>query len=182
MLSMRSNRFRSSGFVLALALVLAALPRVGLAQEEPKYGFVNISQVITQSDEGVAQAEDLQSMGAERERELNERRQEIAGLARQYDESVEAGTPDAELRERIEDMQRELERDLRQAQDDVDTSRKDRIQAIGDKVVQVVHRFGEENGYTAIFRIDAGEVVYVDPAADLTDQVIAAYNEAHPVE
>lgn len=163
-----------------MALALASAPAA--AQDGEKFAFVNISRVITQSDQGQVESAELESLGTEMERELNARRQELEALIRQYEEGVEAGQPDTGLRDRIERMQRELERDVRQAQSDVDASRQDRIQAIGNRVVELVRRFGQENGYTAIFRTDGGQVVYASPDADITDQVIEAYNQAHPAE
>lgn len=173
------NRLTTTGVI---AIALSAAPLAGSAEDEDKYGFVNISQVITQSDEGQVEAAELESLGAGMEQELAERRQEIEELIRQYDESVAGGEPDSALRDRIERMRNELERDVRQAQSDVNSSRQDRIQAIGNKVVNLVRQFGQENGYTAIFRTDGGQVVYAAPESDITDQVIEAYNKAHPVE
>lgn len=164
------------------ALVLATAPHDGLAQDGAKFGFVNISQVITQSDEGRAEAAELEAVGAGMEEELTERRRELEALVQQYDKSAGSGEPDTALRARIERMQRELERDVRQAQSDVDTSRQDRIQAIGNKAVELVRRFALDNGYTAIFRADGGQVIYAAPEADITDRIIEAYNQAHPVE
>lgn len=165
-----------------MAMGLTTTPLTSSAQNEGKYGFVNISQVITQSEEGQVEAAELESLGAGMEQELTARRQEIEDLIRQYDESADSGEPDAALRDRIERMRKELERDVRQAQSDVETSRQDRIQAIGSKVVNLVRQFGQDNGYTAIFRTDGGQVIYAAPDSDITDQVIEAYNKAHPVE
>lgn len=163
-------------------MALGAVPGAAPAQEGEKYGFVNISQVITQSNEGLVEAKELESLGSAKQREFSARRQELEELAAQYEQSVASGEPDAGLRDRIQKLQRDLERDVRQAQSDVDVSRQDRIQEIGTKVVQVVQQFARDNGYTAIFRIDNGQMVYVNPAIDITDQVLAAYNEAHPAE
>lgn len=80
------------------------------------------------------------------------------------------------------ERERELERDARQAQSDVDVSRPDRIQATGTKAIDVVRKFAEDNGYTVIFRIDGGQIVYVDPSVDLTQQIIDAYNKAYPAK
>lgn len=163
-----------------LALAVSLLPLSAAAQKGHKYGFVNISQVITQSDEGKAEAEDLKAMGSKKEGELNARRQELQTLSEKYDKSVQSGKPDAELGEKIKKLKRDLERDVREAQSDVDASRKDRIQAIGNKAVEIIRKFAEENHYTAIFRVDTGDMVYVDPSVDVTEKVIQAYNKAHP--
>lgn len=179
---MRTLNSRPLIAACVLALATGLTPAAGSAQDGEKYGFVNISQVITQSDEGQAEAAELESLGAAKEKELNARRAELQELVKRYEESVSSGDPDTELRDRIDKTKRELERDVRQAQSDVDTSRQDRIQAIGNKVVKLVREFGRDNGYTAIFRTDAGQVVYVDPKADITDRVIEAYNKAYPVD
>ncbi|HSH42185.1 MAG TPA: OmpH family outer membrane protein [Arenicellales bacterium] len=173
------NALRAAG----LAVVLSVFTAVeAFAQENPNYAFVNISQVIAQSEEGRAEAAKLESLGAEKEQELNERRQQLEELVQEYEESVNAGDRDTELRDRIERTRRELERDIQQAQSDVDSSRQDRIQVIGNKVVKLVREFAQSNGYTAILRSDGGQTVYVDPAEDITDRIIEAYNEAYPAE
>lgn len=165
-----------------LAFAIAVLPLSASADDTHKYGFVNISQVITQSDEGKAEADQLKSMGSKREKELNAKRDELQKLSDQYDKTVESGKPDEQLGEKVKRLKRELDRDIQEAQSDVDTSRKDRIQALGNKAVEVIRKFAESNHYTAIFRVDSGDMVYVDPSVDVTDKVIAAYNKAHPVK
>lgn len=179
----RLNVNSAARYILLCSIVLAAaLAPPVQAQDGEKYGFVNISQVISQTDEGLAEAKELETLGAAKQQELNARRQKLEELAARYEKTVEDGSPDSELRDRLKRMQRELERDVRQAQSDVDVSRQDRIQALGAKVVTVIQQFGRDNNYTAIFRIDNGQMVYVDPGVDITDQIIAAYNEAHPAE
>jgi outer membrane protein len=175
--------FSGLALVLATILILAAAPFPARAQDDgDKYGFVNISQVITQSDEGLAEAAELESLSNKKQKELNERKQKLEEMADQYQKSVDSGNPETALRDRIKKMQRELERDVRQAQSDVDTSRQDRIQAIGNKVVQVIQQFAKDNDYTAIFRSDSGQVVYVAPTVDITEKIITAYNKAHPAK
>lgn len=183
MLTAKSKTLAAAG---VLAFILGTVPLYSAAQEVDnstgKYGFVNISKVIAQSDEGQAQAQELKSMATEMEDKLNARRAELDKLVSQYDASVSSGAPDTRLGSRIEDLKRELARDIHQAQSDIDTSRKDRIRAIGAKVVKLLKRIGKERGFTAIFRTDGGQVAYVDPEADITDEAIAAYNDAYPVE
>jgi len=165
-----------------LAFAVGMLPLSASAENVHKYGFVNISQVITQSDEGKAEAEQLKSLGATKEKELNAKKDELKKLSDQYEKTVQTGKPDEQLGEKAKRLKRELDRDIKEAQSDVDTSRKDRIQALGNKAVEVIRKFAEENHYTAIFRVDSGDMVYVDPGVDVTDKVIAAYNKAHPAK
>lgn len=179
---MRILRTSLLGPACLLAFVLAALPLTASADKTHKYGFVNISQVITQSDEGQAEAAELKSMGTKKEKELNKKKEELQKLSDQYDKTVQSGKPDEQLGEKVDRLKRELDRDIKEAQSDVDNSRKDRIQNLGNKAVEVIRKFAEENHYTAIFRVDSGEMVYVDPDVDVTDKVIAAYNKAHPVK
>jgi len=180
--SMRRTENTNFRARLALLLALALAPLGAGAENGNKLGFVNMAKVITQSDEGQAEAQELETLGAGKEQELNSKRQELERMAGEYQASVDGGEPDTELRERIKTMKRELERDLRQARSDVDVARQDRIQQIGSKAVEVIRKFAADNGYTAIFRIDNGQTVYVDPGLDITEELIAAYNKAHPVQ
>ena len=179
---MRILRTNLTGPACLLAFAVAMLPLSASAENAHKYGFVNISQVITQSDEGKAEAEQLKSMGTEKEKALNSKKEELQKLSGQYEKTVQTGKPDEQLGEKVKRLKRELDRDVPEAQSDVDTSRKDRIQALGNKAVEVIRKFAQANHYTAIFRVDSGDMVYVDPAVDVTEKVIAAYNKAHPAK
>lgn len=165
-----------------LALGIGLAPLAGSAQDTRKFGFVNISRIIAQSEDGQAEAAELDSLGAELEQELGERRAALQAQTDEYDAQASEGQADAALGERIEAMRRQLERDMREAQSEVDTARQDRIQAIGTRVVELVREFAREQGYTAIFRIDGGQVVFAAPEADITEQLIEAYNQAYPVD
>lgn len=167
---------------IVLVLGLAWPPFAASAQSTHKYGFVNISQVITQSDDGKVQARELEAMGAQKQKELNAKKKELDDLNKKFQRTVKAGKPNLALQEKLKSLKRELDRDMQEAQSDVDASRKDRIQSIGNKAVDVIRKFGRSHGYTAIFRVDSGDVVYVDPAVDITDKIIAQYNKEHPVK
>ena len=179
---MRTHKTNPIGIACLLALAIVSLPLSAAAQGAQKYGFVNISKVITQSDEGQVQAKDLEAMGAQKQKQLNAKKKALDDLSDKYQKSVKAGKPDAALEEQLKRLQRELDRDAQEAQSDVDASRKDRIQTIGNKAVDVIRKFGKENGYTAIFRVDSGEMVYVDPSVDVTDKIIVEYNKEHPAK
>ena len=79
---MRLTKSKLIAFACTLVLMLGAAP-AGWAQDGKKYGFVNISQVIAESEQGKAEAKELESLGAEKEQELNARKQELEELAQQ---------------------------------------------------------------------------------------------------
>lgn len=179
---MRTYKTSLISIACLLAVAIVSFPLSAAAQGAHKYGFVNISKVITQSDEGQVQAKELEAMGAQKQKELNRKKKALDDLNDKYQKTVKAGKPDPALQEQLKRLQRELDRDAQEAQSDVDSSRKDRIQTIGNKAVDVIRKYGKENGYTAIFRVDSGEMVYVDPSVDVTDKIIAEYNKEHPAK
>ena len=165
-----------------LLTCIALFPLGGQAEELVKIGFINVSQIVAQSDEGQIEGKELEAMGEKRQQELSKAKDEIDALVAKYEQSVESGSADESLPNQIAKLRRDLERDLKEAQADVDLKRNMSIRKISEKLVKVIDDFARENGYAALFRIDNSDVVYVDPNLVVTEQLIEAYNKAHPAE
>ena len=65
-----------------------------------------------------------------------------------------------------EDMEKELQRKEQQM-----------VGRIGQEVVGVVERMGKERGFLMILEKRGASVIYGDPEADVTDEVIKLYDQ-----
>ncbi len=163
--------------VVALTLLVALPVSAG------KIGFVNAEQAVAQVDEGKQKFEELRAWQQPQQARLDGLRDRVMALRQQLTREQETATPDQlsviernelEARRAFEDARREYERELE--------ARKDAfLDEIAVKISALGKEFAEANDYDAVFLMTAQPMVYVSEAADLTDEVIAMYNERYPV-
>jgi outer membrane protein len=165
---------------LAGALLLggplwAQAPPTGL-----KIGSVDLARVMIRSQAGVAAREQLERDKGQMQRDLDGRRQELDTLR---DELEKKGTLlTAESRREKEDVLERKKRDFTRLADDYrrDLARKE--QQLEAKFLQelrsVIERFGKQNGYYMILEARSAGVIYVTTEADVTDEIIRAYDSA----
>jgi outer membrane protein len=163
-----------AGAVLLGASVGAEAPASGA-----KIGSVDLARVWIRSQAGVAAREQLQPDKAQMQRELDARSEELDKLR---DELEKKGTLlTVESRREKEDLLDRKKRDFARLADDYrrDLARKE--QQLEAKFIQevrsVVERFGKQNGYYMILEARHAGVIYVTTEADVTDEIIRAYDQ-----
>ncbi len=148
-----------------------------------KIAVVNTDRVLVETSEGKAADAQLRAKFAPREREIETRRQELEKM--QADLQAKAATlPQAEQQRRALDLQqrqKQLERMAEDAQTDANAAQQESFGKIAKQVQAVVQKFGAENGYHLIMDGAQAGTLYAGPSADITAQIIAAYDKAHPV-
>ncbi len=171
--------------VLAVLLLIAwfavgqAPAPAGGAQ---KIAVVNTDRVLVETAEGKAADAQLRARFAPREREIEGRRQELEKL--QNDLQQKASTlSQAEQQRRALDLQQRqkaLDRLAEDAQSDANAAQQETFGKIAKQVQAVVQKYGADNGYHLILDGAQAGTLYAGPAADLTKDIIAAYDKAHP--
>jgi outer membrane protein len=163
-------------FIVALIMVLA-LPMAALAAEGTKFGSVDIQKVLLMSDAGKEAKDQLSQKASKYEAEKNSKEGELKKLKGELEsqgavlnESARAGK-ERDYQQRLKDYQRFL----KDAQEDLQSKNDEFTGRIVDEILKVAQEFGRKNGYTAIF-VRSDTLIYLDPAADLTDEVLKAFN------
>jgi outer membrane protein len=165
-------------FIVALFLLLA-IPFSALAAEGSKVGSVDIQKVLLMSDAGKVAKEQLGQKAGKYEGEKNAKEAELKKLKGELEsQSVvlnesARGAKERDYQQRLKDYQRFL----KDAQEDLQAKNDEFTSRIVDEVVRVAQEYGRKNGYTAIF-IKSEVLLYLDPAADLTEAVLKAFNES----
>lgn len=168
----------------ALGLVVAVLAAGGtLGAQGPapavKIGYVDLQRVIIRSQAGVAAREQLEREKAQMQRDLDARRQEIDKLREELEKKGTLLT--AEARREKEDLLERKRRDVARLADDYqrDLVRKEQqlLARVQQELAGVIERVGKQRGYYLIVERRGAGVLYSVPEADLTEEVIRAYDQ-----
>lgn len=144
-----------------------------------RIGYVDIRRVFVRSQAGVAAREQLEKERAQMQREMDARRQEIDKLREELDKKGTLLT--ADVRREKEDTLERKRRDATRLADDFqrDLVRKEQqvLARVQQEVSGVIERLGKQRGFYMILEMRNAGVLYSTPDADVTDEVIRAYDQ-----
>jgi outer membrane protein len=148
-----------------------------------RIAYIDVQRVLARSAAGVAAREQLEKERAGIQKEMDGRRQELEKLRDEIEKKGPLLTADAR-REKQEQFERKR-RDAARAADDFQKELEKKEAALLQKVLQevggVIERLGKEKNYYLIVEKRNAGVLYASTEADLTDEVIRAYDrEAGP--
>ncbi len=179
-------------------LTFLCLPAIALGQSPAvagKVGVINIQGAIGATAEGKKAFADLQKKFQPRQADLQRQQQEIQNLQDQL-QRQQATLSDAErirLTREMSDKQKLFERAREDAQADFQDDRQDVIARIGQKMVQIIEDYGNQNGFSLI--IDLQIPIYSNNQASdaqipiyfaskdvvISEEIIKRYDAAFPV-
>jgi len=144
-----------------------------------KVAFVDIQRVIARSAGGAAAREQVEREKSTMQKEMEGKRVELEKLREEIEKKGSLMTADAR-REKQEAFDRKR-RDAARLADDYQKELEKKEQALLQKVLQdlssVIERVGKERGYYLIVEKRGAVVLYAAAEADLTDEVIRAYDQ-----
>src|SRR5213593_1522921 len=136
-----------------------------------RIAYIDVQRVLARSSAGVAAREQLEREKAVMQREMEGKRQELEKLRDELEKKGSLMTPDAR-RER----QEQFERKRRDAARQMDDFQKE----LEKKEQTLLQRVGKERGYYLVVEKRGASVLYASPDADLTDEIIRAYDQQAP--
>ena len=138
--------------VLALAATLTV-------QAQSKVAAINIQAAIIGTKDGQKAAAELNAKMQPKKRELEQRQNDIND---------------------IEAKKKTLQREVEDAQADLEADQNKLMQQLGQKIVAVIERYARDNGYTMV--VDVGNpntpVIYASPSVEITKEVIELYDKS----
>ncbi|MCM0082819.1 OmpH family outer membrane protein [Geomonas sp. Red32] len=158
-------------------LLLLALPLTSLAAEGSKIGTVDIQKVLLMSDAGKEAKEQLSQKAAKYEADKTAKEAELKKLKGELESQGIVLNESARSAKERDYQQRlkEYQRFLKDAQEDLQGKNDEFTSRIVDEIVKVAQEYGRSHGYTAIL-VRSETVIYLDPSADLTDEVLKSFN------
>ncbi len=172
------KRFVKTGLIAMLISGGVALMLPSMAHAELKIGVVVTPRLLSGTDAGKAAAETLKKQKEVAQEKLDKKAGELKAM--QEDLSKRAmllsDTEKAKARDEFDRRQREatrmkedLERDLQRRENTV-------LGEVNRFLNKVIVEFGEKHDYDLI--VDASATLFFSELPDITDEVIAAANEA----
>jgi outer membrane protein len=173
--------------VAALAVLVAAVAAQGPAPAaapavpagaSSKIGYIDVQRVLARSAAGVAAREQLEKERATIQKDMDGRRQELEKLRDEIEKKGPLMTAEAR-REKQEQFERKR-RDAARAADDYQKELEKKEGVLLQKVLQevggVIEKVGKERNYYMIVEKRNAGVLYAATDADLTDEIIRAYD------
>ncbi len=167
---------RTVGVLVGALLVLGC---AGSADAAAKIGFVDVQKVLVRSVAGAAAREQLEREKAAMQKEVDGRRSDVEKLRDELEKKGLVLSADAK-REKEEAFQRRV-RDLRRLTEDYQKELERKEQAFTARILQdltgLIERYGKERGYLLLLEKRGASVIYGDTEADVTEDIIKAYDQ-----
>ena len=177
------GRFKTATATIVVAFILAlcCMPTPALAQtpQAVRVGYVDLQRILARSQAGVQAREQLEKEKAGMQKQLDGHKVELDKLRDELEKKGQLLSADARR-----DKQDQLERKLRDAQrlaGDFEKELQKKEQNMGAKILRelegVFTKVGKERGYALILERRQAGVVYGGPEADVTEDVIKAFDD-----
>lgn len=152
----------------------------GAACAQTKVAIVNLQKAVLESDEIKKASAEMEAKYKPRQEAAQKIEKELQGIQQQLQNGAGKLTPQAEqdLQATGQRRQRELQHLSQDLETDVNAERTDILQKASAKMQEVVKKVAEEKGYDMV--VDTQVTIYFKAAMEITTDVLAAYNKAHP--
>ncbi|TDJ00510.1 MAG: OmpH family outer membrane protein [Deltaproteobacteria bacterium] len=170
------------GFSFQIAIAIFAgllLTGPAAAAESVRIAVVNQQRALASSNEGRAAEKALKSLIQKKRTQLEPLEQELKRLQEEF-ESQKYVLSRSALEERKLDLlkrQRDLERSMREAEDDLEIENRRLMQPLVKRIEQALSEIGKEKDFTVILETKSAAVLYAEESIDITDLVIRKLNK-----
>jgi outer membrane protein len=176
---LRSIMVKSKVFlwpVAALALTLTAQAQQG------KVAIINIQGAIISTKDGQKAAAELNAKTQPKKKELEQKQNEINSLQDQLNKGQNTLSDAAknDLYKGIESKKKSLQREMEDAQADLESDQNKLLAQLGQKILAVIERYSRDNGYTMVLDVGSQNtpVIYASPSIDITKEIIELYDKS----
>lgn len=146
-----------------------------------KVAIIMFQAAVAQTNEGKRNFEEVEKKYQPKQTQLKQQSDEIDTLKKQL-QTQSATLTDTERAQRlkaIDDKEKALQRSGEDAQNDFQQEIQQTYAQLAQKVYGSVQSYAQQNGYTVVLDASAQQspVLYAAQGNDITEQVIAAYNQ-----
>jgi outer membrane protein len=156
------------------------------AEGVSKIGVVNMSEIIAGTAEGKQAAAELQSQFAPRQNELQNIQKQVEDdqTRLRTGQTTLSDDEKARIQRESDALTRSYQRKQQEASDDLTAAQQDVVDRIGRKAVEILGKYGNENGYAAILDTASQQttVVFAATKNDITQDIIRIYDQTYPVK
>jgi outer membrane protein len=161
--------------VLALAVTLTAQAQQG------KFAVINIQGAIISTKDGQKAAAELNAKTAPKKKELEQKQNEINALQDQLNKGSNtlSDTAKNDLYKNIEFKKKNMQREVEDAQADLEADQQKLLQQLGQKILAVIEKYARDNSITMVVDVSSPQtpVLYASPSIDITKEIIELYDK-----
>ncbi|MBI5454446.1 MAG: OmpH family outer membrane protein [Deltaproteobacteria bacterium] len=164
--------------IIGLALLAFMLFAMPVAAAEVKIAYANLQKALNECDAGKKAKDTLADEAKKLEEELNSKQEELKKMKDEIDKKGKvwnAETREAKEKE-FKNRSQEFQKRFMQYGEDLNK----RKQEIESKIIQglrdTVEEIAKKKGYNYVFEKSVGGLLYAPADADLTPEVIKAFN------
>jgi outer membrane protein len=160
---------------MAFAAVLLSVGAVATSAQAMKVGYVNIEQILRESDAAKAAQARLEGEFGRRSKDLEEQDNKVRAAAEALQKQIASLSEDERSRRshEIADAKLELDRQVADFQSQLDRRRREETTALTDRVERLIKQMGENEHYDLILQEN---ITFYSANADITKKVIDALN------
>ena len=170
--------------LLVPALVLAQAPAESSAAIPPaKIAWMDLQTVVFSVDEGKAKFSEVQKFVDDKNKENDTLRNDLDKLKNQLSVQGSKLTDEAraDLETQIDEKETALQRFQQDTQKEIENRRVRVTNYLGKQMQAVLEKVAKEKGLNAILFYNSSRDAYVDPALNISEDIIKYYNQMHPV-
>ena len=150
-----------------------------------KIGVVNIQQAIQECAEGKKEIDALQSKFSPKQVELKQQNDDIENLKKQYQTQADKLSDDEKnsRAKTIDTKQKALQRNYEDAQAEFQQAEQDVINRIGSKMVAVLEKYANANGFAVVLDVSnpqTSPVLWATQGTVITKELVDAYDKENP--
>ena len=149
-----------------------------------KVGIIQIQSAILSTKDGQKALADMQAKFAPRKGDLDKKQSDIAQMQDQMRKGSNTMSDEAKakLARDIDQKSKSLQRDTEDAQTELDQEQQRLMQDLGQKIMAVITKYAQDNGYTLILDVSSPQtpVLYAANGIDITQDVVALYDKNAP--
>ena len=149
-----------------------------------RIAYIDVQRVLARSSAGVAAREQLEREKSVMQKEMDGKRVELEKLRDELEKKGPLMTADArrEKQETFERKRRDAARMMDDFQKELEKKEQTLLQRVLGELSGVIEKVGKDKGYYMIVEKRGASVLYASPDADLTDDIIRAYDSQAPAK
>jgi Skp family chaperone for outer membrane proteins len=186
-----------SRLILRVLFAVFWMPLLGVAQtpaqapaapasaapSPAKLAWMNLEQAIFSCEEGKKEFAEVQRFVDAKNSELENLRKEAESLRNQLNVQGSKLTDEArlDLESQVDAKETSLQRFQQDTQKEIDSRRMRTTNYLGKRLLPVIEKVAREKGLTAVLYFNSSRDAWVDPATNITEEIVKAYNQTYPV-
>lgn len=166
---------------LSLAALILLAPAANAQQPGSKVAIMNVQGAILATKDGEKAREAMRVKFEPRAKEIESRNADLQ--KKRQTMTAGANTMSAEAREKlsreIDDIQKKLQWDSEDMQNDIDQEQGKLVNSIGQRLLQVVDEYAKANGFAIVLDVSAQQspVLWAANGIDITQPIVELYDK-----